>query len=271
VTAQPLRGKNIVVTRAAHQARGLAELIRAAGGHAVLFPVIEIRDVEHPESLFSLIDRLDCFDLAIFVSPNAATRAMALIGAGRALPPGLAVAAIGAGTARTLRALGVAQVIVPAGRYDSEGLLEVPALKEAAGRRVVIFRGEGGRELLGETLRARGATVEYAECYRRARTGAAPAALIEAWERDALDAVTATSSETLRNLWELLDERGRDRLRTTPLFVPHRRIAATARELGVVTVILTGPGDAGLVAGLAEYFGALPSGVRCGARYEPPY
>ena len=113
---------------------------------------------------------------------------------------------------------------------------------------MVIFRGEGGRELLGETLRARGAAVEYAECYRRVRPELDPAPLLEAWAGSGLDAVTVTSSEGLRNLAEMV---GRSRAASgcsrTPLFVPHPRIAEAARGLGVRTVIVTGPGDEGLL------------------------
>ena len=81
---KPLAGKGIVVTRPAHQAQRLASFIRDAGGNAILFPTIEIREVENPEPLLALIDRLDAFDVAIFVSPNAAEKGMA----GSAAVPG---------------------------------------------------------------------------------------------------------------------------------------------------------------------------------------
>ena len=119
---------------------------------------------------------------------------------------------------------------------------------------MVIFRGEGGRELLGETLAARGAAVEYAECYRRGRPHADAAPLLARCARRELDAFTVTSSEGLANLHEMLGEAGRRCLEDTPLFAPHERIAAAARALGVRTVVLTGPGDEGLIAGLAAFF-----------------
>ncbi len=251
---QPLRGKNIVVTRPAHQAQGLARLIEGAGGRSILFPAIEIRDVEDPGPFTRLIDRLDQFDLAIFISPNAAERAMSLISARRKFPAGLRVATIGGGGVRALEAHGVTGVIAPQGRYDSEALL---GLAEIAGaRRVVIFRGEGGREVLGETLSSRGARVEYAECYRRCRPDLDPAQLLEAWARSDLDAVTATSSEGLRNLFEMVGNAGREPLQRTPLFVPHPRIAESARARQVETVVVTGPGDSGLLNGLTAYFSA---------------
>jgi len=259
MTDRPLRGKNIVVTRPAHQARELAELIRAAGGNPILFPVLEIRDVADLKPLIALIDRLEDFDLAIFISPNAVSKAMNLITARRALPANLAVAAIGPGSVKELARFGVTAVIAPARRFESEALLALPQLQAMGGKRVVIFRGEGGRELLGDTLKARGARVEYAECYRRGAPDLDAAPLLKAWARDELDAITVTSSEGLHNLFERVGALGRAWLKKTPVFVPHPRIAEVARGLGLATVIVTEAGDEGLIAGLIDHFGKRDS------------
>jgi uroporphyrinogen-III synthase len=250
-----LTGKCIVVTRPAHQAVHLADLIRAEGGAVLLFPVIEIVDVEDAQPLVALIDRLEAFEWAIFVSPNAVMKALNLIKARRALPPNLRFAAVGRGSVRELNNSGVTGVIAPA-RFDSEALLEMSEMQIVAGKRVVIFRGDGGRELIGDTLAARGALIEYAECYRRTRPRTDAAPLIDAWARDALHAITVTSSEGLRNLVELVGTRGLERLRKTPLFVPHQRIAATAREFDLAGAVLTAQGDEGLVEGLKRWFAA---------------
>jgi uroporphyrinogen-III synthase len=249
-----LKGKGIVVTRPAHQAGPLARSIEEAGGRAVLFPAIEICDLEDLAPFYEVVDELETFDLAIFISPNAAERAIGMILGRRALPPGLRLAAIGAGGVRALAARGVTEVIAPEGRYDSEALLELPEV--AAARRVAIFRGAGGREHLGEALRARGASVTYAECYRRARPKLDPRPLIEAWTRGAIDAVSVTSSEGLRNFCDMITDAGREPLQRTALFVTHPRIAQAAHELDVRTVIVTGPGDQGLLEGMAAYFNA---------------
>ena len=251
---RPLAGRGIVVTRPAHQAQAFASLIKAAGGRPFLFPAIEIRDVEDLGPFTRLVDRLDEFDLAVFISPNAAERAINMIHARRKLPPGLKVATIGGGGVRALAAHGVSGVISPPGRYDSEALLELGEI--AGARRVVIFRGEGGREHLGETLSARGAQVEYAECYRRCKPDIDSAPLLKSWARNELHAVTVTSSEGLRNLFEMVGNRGSELLQRTPLFAPHPRIAEAARALELQTVIVTGPGDNGLLTGLGAYFSA---------------
>lgn len=114
--------------------------------------------------------------------------------------------------------------------------------------------GEGGRELLGDTLAARGASVEYVECYRRARPRADAAPLLRAWARNEVHAVIVTSSEGLRNLFEMIGKLGQSWLRRTPLLVPHPRIAAAARELGCTNVVETGPGDDGLLEALQQLF-----------------
>ena len=252
--SKPLSGKTIVVTRPVHQAEGLAERIRAAGGQALAFPVIEIRDVADPRALCAIIDRLPEFDLAVFISPNAVERAMTAILARRVWPPQLAIAAIGSGSVKELARFGRNEVLAPASRFDSEALLALPQLAQVRGKRVVIFRGEGGRELLGAGLQARGALVEHAECYRRTKPENDPAPLLDAWRQDALSAITVTSSEGLRNLFDLVGAAGRPLLLRTTLFAPHPRIAQAARELGVATVISTESGDAGLVAALVDYF-----------------
>lgn len=254
MSATTLAGRRVVVTRPAGQAAHMAALIRAAGGEPVLFPVLEILDAEDLRPALALIERLEAFDLAIFVSANAVNKALDLVQVRRAWPAGLRVATIGRGSERELQRRGFATVIAPSERFDSEALLDLPELKDVQGKRVVIFRGDGGRELLGDTLSARGAAVEYAECYRRGRPQADVAALFALAARQELDAFTVTSSEGLANLHEMLGEKGRQWFEQTPLFAPHERIAAAARALGVQTVVLTSPGDQGLVAGLAAFF-----------------
>jgi uroporphyrinogen-III synthase len=123
--------------------------------------------------------------------------------------------------------------------------------------RVVIFRGDGGRELLGDTLKARGATVDYVGCYRRAAPQSGADGLVEALRDGRLHASTFTSSEGLDNLVALLDAEALRRFKAIPAFVPHPRIALRAQAQGF-HAIATGGADAGLVAGLLEWFASHP-------------
>lgn len=249
-----LAGRHIVVTRPAGQAAHLAEALASLGAKPVLFPVLAIFDAEDERPLLDIAARLDGFDWAAFVSPNAAEKALTSILAHRAWPPQLRAMTVGKSSEQALARFGIRDVVAPQDRFDSEALLELPELAEVAGRKVVIFRGDGGRELLGETLKARGATVEYVTCYRRARPALDPAPLLALWSDGALDAVTVTSSEGLRNLFDMVGKLGQAWLRKTPVFVPHQRIAEQAKALGLQEVILTGPGDAGLIDGLQRHF-----------------
>ena len=257
-SAAPLAGRGIVITRPAHQAGSLAEKVRARGGRVILFPTIEIVEPQDLSPFFAVVDRLEEFDLAVFVSPNAVTRAFDAMSARRPLPERLAVAAIGDATVGALERRGVREVIAPHHSFDSEALLALPGFQEVAGKRIVIFRGQGGRELLGETLAARGAQVEYAECYRRVVPALSPAPLYEAWKEGALDAFVATSSMGLRNLSAMVGEAGAAKLKATALFVPHPRIASNAATLGFSDVVVTGAGDEGIVVSLCERFGHRP-------------
>ena len=118
--------------------------------------------------LRALIARLPQFQLAIFISPNAVQHGMQAIQRAGGLPAALQVATVGFGSASALHDYGV-KVIAPQLRFDSEALLALPEMQQVRDKRVAIFRGDKGRELLGDTLASRGATVEYVTCYHRSK------------------------------------------------------------------------------------------------------
>lgn len=257
MSAAPLAGRRVLITRPLDQSHELARLIREAGGEAIVFPAIDIGPPADPTGLARILARLAEFDLAIFVSPTAvdyAFRAIAAIhGASARLPAHVRAATVGPASARVLADRGVADVIVPADRFDSEGLLAHPALVTVRGARVVIFRGGEGRELLGATLIERGASVEYAPCYERRPPAADPQPLIARWQLEGIDAASFTSSEGLENFAQAIGPAGRALLLATPIFVPHPRIAERAQALGAEAVILTAAGDAALAAALVDF------------------
>lgn len=244
----PLAGLRIVVTRPRDQAITLARRIEQAGGIPLLFPLLDIVPVSSPE-LGEQLSRLAAFDLAIFISPSAVAHGMAAIRASGEIPPGLRFATVGQGSANALRELGIGHIIAPQLRFDSEALLALPELQGVGGWRVLIFRGNGGRELLGDTLTARGALVEYATCYRREKPEVDVRELLAA----NADAITVTSSEALEYLWNALNQEARERLAIIPLFAPHERIAANARSLGWRNVQVTAGGEEGLLSGLIAW------------------
>ena len=251
---KPLKDKRILVTRPAAQAGTLAELIAAQGGEPILFPLLEISPADDQVSLHRVIAQFDDYDIAVFISPNAVEFSVPLILAHRPWPAGAQAAAIGQSTADLLVACGVTNVVFPSGRFDSEALLELPAFQagRVAGKKVLILRGNGGRELLADTLLERGASVDCVACYRRsAPTDATP--LVSLLRNKRLDALTLSSSEGLRNLLALLDTDSCERLCRLPVFVAHPRIAEVAAGFGLQRIILTAPADAGIIESLCIY------------------
>lgn len=254
MSAGALSGRVIVITRPREHAAGLVGEIRASGGEPLLFPAIEILPPEDSGALADRVSGLERFQLAIFISQTAATRGHALVTASRPWPDKLRVAAVGAGTAALLERLGFEAVIAPSGRADSEALAARPELRDLRGKSVVIFRGQGGREWLRTALEARGAHVEYVECYRRRRPRADAGPLLERWRRGGIDAVSVTSAEGLANFADMLGAAGAEFLRATPVFVPHPRVAEAAAGLGVREIVVTGSGDSHIVAEMAVFF-----------------
>ncbi|MEO8411260.1 MAG: uroporphyrinogen-III synthase [Propionivibrio sp.] len=250
----PLQGKRILVTRPAAQAEPLVRLIAAQGGEPVCFPLLEIGPADDAGPLQRAIEQLQSYALAVFISPNAVDYSIPRILAQRAWPLALPAAATGPGTAARLAAQAIGPVVAPRERFDSEALLELAAFQPAqiAGRRVLILRGNGGRELLAATLRARGADVDAVTCYHRS-TPVDGQPLLSLLRNKRLDALTISSSEGLRNLLALLDTDAWQRLRSLPVFAPHARIAEAAAKNGLQGVILTAPADAGIIASLCAY------------------
>jgi uroporphyrinogen-III synthase len=255
-TARPLAGLRVVVTRPRAQAEALAARIAALGGRPWIFPLLEILPPADPAPLAAAAARLEHFDFAVFVSPNAVQHALPVLCAGRAWPVGVQVVAVGPATVQALAAAGVGPCLAPSGRFDSESLLALPELAPArvAGKKVLILRGNGGRELLGDTLAARGAQVLRIACYqRRGPDAGGRAAFLAGLVEGCFDALLLSSSEALAHLLAGVPEAERPRLLQLPIFVPHARIAQLAGQAGFSRVMCTAPADDGVLAGLCAY------------------
>ncbi len=255
----PLAGMGVLVTRPQEQAGGLIRDLQSIGARPILFPALAILPPRDPSLMHTVIHELDSFDLAVFISPTSAERCMAAIRNTVAWPHALPVAAVGKGTAKTLQDLGFPEVLQPTSGADSEHLLALSQLQDMSGKSVVIFRGEGGRELIADTLRQRGAQITYAECYRRGLPVEADAqTILDMFAAGEIKAVTVYSIETLDNLLQLLGAAGKAYLQQTPLFVPHPRIADHALTQGFQHV----PTRDGRVAG-RNTTGGPACGILC--------
>ena len=249
-----LAGLSVLVTRPAGQAAALAEAISAAHGRPISFPALEILGPGDKQMARAQLADLARFDLLIFISANAVRYAFPLLPDN--IPLDLQIAAVGKATAQALREVGLDPTLVPQDSMDSEGLLALPPLREARGRQILIVRGNGGRELLKETLEQRGAQVDYVEVYRRRLPQRNPANLIANWGQ-MVEAVTATSGQILDNLFTLLGAQGASLLQATPLVVVSERIAEQAAARGCRIIYLANSArDNDIVRSLCEVYDA---------------
>jgi len=242
----PLTALRVLVTRPQPQATSLAAGIEAMGGEAIVFPALAVEPIAAAPQ--------QAHDLIVFASVHAVEFGAKLI----ERTSTMRVAAIGKATAAALAAADLPADIVPAAAFTSEALLAHPDLKLVAGQRVLIVRGQGGREALREAFTSQGLSVTACEVYRRIKPSidpAAIAALESRWLEEGIDIVTATSVETFTNLSEILSERGRAVLRTTPLLAPSRRIidAALASGWNAEAFISYGADDLSLLGTLANW------------------
>jgi len=257
---EPLADRRILVTRPADEAETLCALLQRLGARPVLFPAITIELIEDAAVVDQCRRALHA-DFRVYVSPSAVRCFFRLLGghephgSGRHSSGRSRAVAVGPGTARALRRHGADEVLVPPERFDSEGVAELPELAHVQGRTVAIICGIGGRRTLGAALTERGATVEHIECYRRVPPPADADGLIGLWSGEGLAAALLTSSEGVRNLWQLLGPAGQALWRDTPTFVPHERVQAAGARLGLRRLFVTGPGDQAMADALVRFFG----------------
>lgn len=256
--------QTVVVTRPQSQAEDLLPAIKASGRHAVLFPLLEISPLQDPADLAVLhaaLAQIGDYALVAFVSPNAIDAAFAML---PAWPEGVPIGIMGEGSRRALIKHGVddgnAVIFSPKdARTDSETLLAVLDLDALRARKVMILRGQTGRELLADRLREEGVDVTQVAAYRRSAPPFGPA------EQAQLAALLAskndwivTSSEALRNLAQMAQQLAAlglcvdavAKMQQQRLIVPHARIAETAQSEGFLDVCLTASGDEALLAAL---------------------
>ncbi len=253
-----LHGLHIVLTRPAGQVDALMSRIQAAGGEVLVLPLLAIAPPLNPVHGDGLQAQLAHADAVIFISPNAVRMALAVLPAPD-WPPALRLVAIGQGTAHALHEAGFSRVLVPREGADSEAVLALPELQHLVGQRILLVRGEGGRELLATALSERGAIVQHAVMYRRV---ALPPDMTALHQRGALTFVI-TSSEALRILINAAREKDdAEWLRVQNFVFAHPRIAEQAKTFSLNRGIMAAsPDDAAVFAAL----------LRCAHPKETPH
>ncbi len=230
-SGQKSQGLRCLVTRPVHQAALLNKMLGMAGIEVLNFPTIAINASTQTLFLEKLQDTIEKFDIALFVSRNAVDFAFKYLNP-ELLPAGLQLGVIGKGTWIALKNQGVETRIIPAESYNSEGLLASQVLQQVKGLNIIIFRGQQGRNLLGDTLRLRGASVEYQEVYQRIIPHYPTGTFEQLTESGLPDLAIFTSAEGLSNCFSLLSDAMAQKLRSIPWLLISERMRETARNLG---------------------------------------
>jgi len=246
-----LKGLHVAVTRPIDQAESLCEAIQRHGGDAISFPLLAISPLDDYHKFENVITDLERADWAIFISTNAVNQSLPrILKKFGCIPENLKFAAIGHQTAKELSLYGIHQVLIPHTRFDSETLLALAEMQDVKNKNIIIFRGVGGREVLADTLKSRGANVTFAESYHRVNPQADTQPLSNKWQQGHLNAVIVTSSEAMRNLLGLASES--EWLRHVTLCVNHARIAELPLQLGFKVLVTDVPGDDAMIKCLSK-------------------
>jgi uroporphyrinogen-III synthase len=243
----------LLLTRPAEDCAALAETLAAQGIFSSCLPLLEIAPLPVSEKIRRAITQLPSCSAVIVVSKPAARIALDLLDGASALT--MPWFSVGAATAQILLDHGL-DANFPADGDDSEALLQLPRLREAIsqpGAQVLILRGEGGRELLAERLRERGASVEYLELYRRDLPAYAPDELPRRIAAERLNGLVVSSGQGFEHLRKMAGDIW-PTIARLPLFVPSPRVAELARAAGAQTVVdCRGASAAALLTALREH------------------
>jgi uroporphyrinogen-III synthase len=249
-----VKGWRLLLTRPTDESAALAAVLAQAGIFSSSLPLLEIEALPVSGAQRAMILDLDRYCAVVVVSKPAARLGVDLLAQYWPQPPHQRWFSVGAATAQILSDYGL-DVSNPQAGDDSEALLELPQLREAILRpdaRVLILRGEGGRELLAERLREQGASVDYLELYRRCLPQYAAAALAQRVAAQHLNGLVVSSGQGFMHLHQLAGTAWPE-LARLPSFVPSPRVAEMARAAGAQKVVdCRGASAAALLTALRE-------------------
>ncbi len=228
----------VLITRPLELALPLAEKIKVMGMEPEIFPVIEIQPTSLQSTLCATLKTLNAVDIAIWVSQAAVNYSAPLIHQHWKILPPVQWAAIGAGTAQALEQHGLKPVIVPKHPpYESEALLALSPFQTVKNQKILIFRGNGGRNLLMDTLQQRGATVQAVETYQRCLPKVDMVERLAKWRHTSTQVIVTTSADSLKNFVQMV---GSDIswLKNIPVVVVGVRMLELANQLDFKRTLL---------------------------------
>jgi len=240
---------NVLVTRPAHQADTLCGLIEQQGWGAVRFPTLDIVALESNKTRIQL-ESLSQWDWLIFISTNAVNFALRANNGKIEVFKACSIAAVGKATGKALKQAGLSVDLLPDSQFNTEGLLASTCMMQVKGKKCLIVRGQGGRETLADSLRERGAMVDYMEVYSRVipEAGASNENVSVMLKQGRLHAITITSGDALKNLVTMIGTDLHNKLQTVPLIVISHRIKALAEEIGFKMIAVTkNPSDMAII------------------------
>ncbi|KJU75761.1 uroporphyrinogen-III synthase [Ectopseudomonas oleovorans] len=245
----------LLLTRPAEDCAALAQTLAAQGVVSHCMPLLAIEALDETPEQRSAFADLQRYCAVIVVSKPAARIGLQLLAQHGAPTPDLPWFSVGAATAAVLAEQGLG-VHFPDLGDDSEALLALPALQQAIAApapRVLILRGEGGREFLAERLRSQGVSVDYLPLYRRVLPHYAPGELSRQVRAERLNGLVVSSGQGFEHLLQLAGDDW-PALARLPLFVPSPRVAEQARAAGAQIVVdCRGASAAALQAALEQF------------------
>lgn len=249
-----MKGWRLLLTRPAEDSLALAQTLAEQGVYSSNLPLLEIEPLPVSDENRSIIYNLAAYCAVIVVSKPAARLGLEMVDEIWPQPPMQTWFTVGAATAQILDDYGL-RVFFPEQGDDSEALLELPQLQEAISGydpKVLIMRGEDGRELLAERLREQGVVVDYLALYRRNLPHYPAFTLPQRVAAERLNGLVVSSGQGFQHLRELAGDAW-PQLAQMPLFVPSPRVAELAREAGAQTVVdCRGASASALLAALRE-------------------
>lgn len=245
----------MLITRPAGQGAGLIGRLEGLGFQASHQPMLELVAQAAPDAVQrSLLLDLDQYQHVIFVSANAVRFGMGWIeDFWPQLPVGIAWYTVGMASANALAAYGIT-ASTPGADMSSEGLLGLDGLLEPRDERVLLVKGEGGRQTLGSELKRRGARVDELACYRRQAPALAGGELARVLADQRIEIVVLSSGEGLDNFLALLSPVESTKLVGIEILVPSERVAQQARERGLQGVrVSLNASDEAVTSALLEW------------------
>lgn len=244
-----LQGLRILNTRPKEQAVLLSQQIRQAGGVAIECPTLEIKAPSQP--WLHQLPPLDQVQHAIFISANAVHYCFKQIQYYKIhWPSSIHVIAIGTGSAQALYQHQIPVHQLPEAP-DSEHLLALPCLQQVAGSNILLFKGEGGRQLIEQSLAQQKAKVMTLEVYQRLLPEIPHHFTNSLWQDDAVDIILLTSEQSIHHLFKLFDKKAHLWLQNKRCLLISERLAQVASSLGIKKIRVAHPNE--IIKALFDY------------------